>query len=768
MPQTGSEREARADLLLGKLALERGLITHNQLRDALAEQSLGVSRGRKLPRPLGVILASRKQLSDVQVAALQKDIEALYARLKEEVKGDAFLGQILVDADLVAPRHLEECLVAQAELIETGVARAPRLGELLVERGFAMKADIDQALALQKAMVRLCTKCGASSSLSSGDGDRCPSCQGPLEAQIQPSSLSLSGPLPLPPEEPRPAGAPEKLGKYLFLKPLGRGGCGVVYEAMDTELHRVVAVKLMHRDPGEGGESNSEVERFIREARLAAKLSHPNIVRVYEAGILDGQHYIAMERIEGASMARWRRSGSITIRQQIRVLRDAALAVQAAHGLGITHRDLKPDNVLVDLKNKAYVMDFGLAKKAGGDMSGSMTAEGHILGTPAYMSPEQAKGKKTVSKLSDVWSMGIMLYEILAGKTPFRGETPIATLVKILKDPIPPLASVAPGVMTGPLYKPLEAVCLRALQREPGQRYPSAKAFADDLTKWLKGDDVRVTAPRRSLKPATLGWTAVGVAVVLSIGMLLMMPDGSTRWAKQLKQADDLIGEGRWEDAREILRRVVDSDPNSLEAHQKLRRVGDELEGRSKADSSGPDLPRGAASPRPVGTRTPRDWFFLGPFPNRGLHHPHAPEGRIDLEGQPETLQGPTRWKKRDGSEDSNSTISFNLKSVFGTNASANVTVYALNHVYSPRDQRVTLLIGSDDGFKVWVGGEEKGGRDVKRKLLPDEDKLLCDLKKGWNRILLKVTQGDGEFGMSFRIAGGADLLYDPYGDLPR
>lgn len=766
MAQTGSERESRMDLLLGKAALEHGLITPEQLRDALAEQSLGVARGRKLPRPLGVILASRKWVSDAQLADLTRELDLYFRQESEEKQRDVFFGHILVDADLAAQRHVEECLLAQAEMIEQGQAGIPRLGELLVSRGYATAPDIEQALSLQKALIRTCPKCGKSNNLTtSADADRCASCKEPLEASLPPSSLSLSGAMELPAPAPVPEG-PRRLGKYVFQGVLGQGGCGVVYKALDSELNRIVALKLMHRDPGSGAqEGSSEVERFIREARLSARLSHPNIVRVFEAGIIDDLHYIAMECIDGASMAKWRRSGSITIRQQVRVLRDAVLAVHAAHQQGITHRDLKPDNVLVDLRGKVYVMDFGLAKKAGGDLGASITVEGGLMGTPSYMSPEQARGKKNVSRLSDIWSLGIMLYEILCGRTPFKGSTPIETLMHVLKDPIPSLASMAPALMNGTLYRPLEAVCLHALQKEPGDRYTSAKDLAADLTKWLKGDELRVVQRRPAALSRKAVWIGAAAVAVMCIILLAAMPSARPKWTQNLQRAREALARGEPEQAFEIYQGILEKSPGLTEAELgrkqaedalRIRELEAQVQGRQK---EGVPVPLTAPPP---GEEYPRSWLLIGDFPNSGLNAVHPPELGIDLRPGVQSWQlfSPAQITGAGGA-------TINLLNRFRKNA--HTTAYGLIHVWSPAVTKVRLRVGSDDGGKIWVNEREVYRKEVNRGVVPDQDATEdVTLLQGWNRVLFKVTQSDGAFGFAFRVEGGRNLRYSSHGELSR
>jgi serine/threonine protein kinase len=333
--------------------------------------------------------------------------------------------------------------------------------------------------------------------------------------------------------ESTPSHAP--LGKYEIMRELGRGGMGVVYEALDSQLRRRVALKLL-LSPGptvDPHEAKMDEERFLREARLSANLSkHPHIVSVYEAGILDGKRYLAMEMIDGLRMSAWRKAGSTTIRQQIKLLRDVALAVHHAHKQNIIHRDLKPDNILVDVQGQPHVTDFGLAKSIGQNVRVSLTASGMVVGTPAYMSPEQALGEKSVDHRTDVYAIGVMIYETLTGRLPFTGETAIEILMKAAKNPVPPPSSVVKPGSNPTLDRAIEGICLKSLAKEPGDRYASAEALASDLTRWLKGDEVRVVPARRKPPPAAKPsqhrvWIGAGVlaAAVLAFFLLRSSPE---------------------------------------------------------------------------------------------------------------------------------------------------------------------------------------------------------------------------------------------------
>jgi len=312
------------------------------------------------------------------------------------------------------------------------------------------------------------------------------------------------------PPPPPPAGA---LGKYRLLRVLGRGGAGIVYEAIDQDLQRRVALKLLVpsalTDPKT---AVREEQRFTQEARLAANLEkHPNLVVVYDAGVLQGWKFIAMEFIEGRPMDEWRGTPAATLRQQVRVLRDVALAVHHAHERGILHRDLKPDNILVDAKNQPHVTDFGLAKAIHGEANLNLTGAGMTVGTPAYMSPEHARGEKEIDRRADVYSLGVILYESLTGQAPFAGDSALEIMVKAVNEPVPRPSDTRRLKALPPIDRALERICLKSLAKEKEKRYPTAKALADELTRWLEGDEVEA-APRRA--PRILPWAVAAAAVV--------------------------------------------------------------------------------------------------------------------------------------------------------------------------------------------------------------------------------------------------------------
>jgi serine/threonine protein kinase len=272
-------------------------------------------------------------------------------------------------------------------------------------------------------------------------------------------------------------------GKYHLTAEIGRGSMGVVYDAQDTLLHRRVAVKIMHAARGgEPKEAVTDWQRFMQEARLTANVAkHPNIITVYEAAVYDSRRYIAMEYIAGESMNRWRQGRSS--REQVRLLRDVSIAVHHAHEHGIIHRDLKPGNVLVAKGGVPVVTDFGLATHERKGPGLSLTPSGYCVGSPAYMSPEQARGQRDVDRTTDVYAIGIMLYEAVAGHPPFEGKNPVETLSRVVEGTRVPPSQAAPLTDTDPA---LDQIVMRAIAREPRERYQSCADLSQALSRWLE------------------------------------------------------------------------------------------------------------------------------------------------------------------------------------------------------------------------------------------------------------------------------------------
>ncbi len=280
----------------------------------------------------------------------------------------------------------------------------------------------------------------------------------------------------------KPAGElPRRIGDYELLAELGRGGMGVVYQARQVSLDRMVALKMLLRG---GMATADDVARFRAEAEAVARIDHPNIVPIYEVGELDGQPFFSMKFVAGTTLAARLAEGPLAAREAAALLAPICRAVHFAHQQGVLHRDLKPSNILIDLEGRPHVSDFGLAKRIAGD--GTLTNTGAILGTPSYMAPEQAAGNRgEIGPASDVYSLGTILYAMLTGRPPFQAASPVDTVLLVLEqDPLPP------RLVNAAADRDLEMIALMALQKPPELRYPTALAMAEDLEAYLAGEKI--------------------------------------------------------------------------------------------------------------------------------------------------------------------------------------------------------------------------------------------------------------------------------------
>jgi serine/threonine protein kinase/WD40 repeat protein len=349
--------------------------------------------------------------------------------------------------------------------------------------------------------------------------------------------------------------APLSIPGYEILGELGRGGMGVVYQARHQALNRVVALKILLAG---GFADSASLARFQAEAEAVARLQHPSIVQVYEVGKHHGRPYISLEFVSGGNLAHTLDRNPLPALEAAAMVENLARAMAYAHARGIVHRDLKPHNILLAEDGTPKITDFGLAKRLlsepeapatapdepGASATGALTQTGAILGTPSYMAPEQAEGKgQEVGPPADIYALGAILYDMLTGRPPFQGPTPLDTVLQVVTaEPVPP-SRLIPRVP-----RDLETICLKCLQKAPARRYATADELADDLQCFLRGDPIRarpVSRTERTLrwcrKNKALATAAVLVPLVLIVGSIVSTLFGikATESAQEARQAED-------------------------------------------------------------------------------------------------------------------------------------------------------------------------------------------------------------------------------------
>jgi len=420
---------------------------------------------------------------------------------------------------------------------------------------------------------------------------------GSPEAQGQPPSSPCEEPTIDTSERSMPSSGTKVryFGDYELLEEIARGGMGVVYKARQVSLNRIVALKMIL-----AGQlaSEEDVKRFRTEAEAAANLQHPGIVAIHEVGRHEGQHYFSMDYVEGTSLKELVRDNPLSTDRAARYVRQIAEAIHYAHCQGTLHRDLKPSNVLIDAADGVRVTDFGLAKRIAGDSS--LTATGQILGTPSYMSPEQAAGQlDQVKETADVYALGAILYELLTDRPPFKSDTPWDTLTQVRNN-----EPVSPRLLNPKISRDLETICLKAMAKEPSRRYGTADALAEDLRRHLNREPINARPVGKAerlwrwcRRNPLVAWltTAVALSLLLGAGIAGYFAVDAHREATRAREKETLA-ETKAQEATENLdlarRRLYISDMRLAQRaweDSQIGRLVELLDGQRPEQTGGTD-----------------------------------------------------------------------------------------------------------------------------------------------------------------------------------
>lgn len=441
------------------------------------------------------------------------------------------LGRALIRRGLIREEHVSEAMQLQAVLSKQGVFL--RLGELLVARGLIDESAVEEVLRLQGTEILVCRGCLAQYNVQGYDPREtytCRRCHEPLAKPDAVQQLSVEDTFVSGVSLITPDVEERRFGNYTILGQISRGGSGIIYKARQRDLDRIVAMKVL---AGEGGDVLARREGFQREARAVASLRHPYIVPIHEVGRIEGVDYFTMLYVEGLPLHRGAAMEGLDHREIVQVFLRACDAVDYAHSEGILHRDIKPDNILLDQKRNPVLIDFGISRGLEEDEDG-----GTILGSPAYLPPEYVAGAAYDIR-SEVYALGATLYTLLAGRPPREGVDTVQVLRSAANlEPVRSLRSVSRNV-----DRDLAQIVMTALSTQPAQRYATVRDLMTDLVRWQEGDEIAAAAgPIRRTWARIRPRVAAGVG--LAVALVLPVLTGYFTWdrqrlEKQLREQED-------------------------------------------------------------------------------------------------------------------------------------------------------------------------------------------------------------------------------------
>ncbi|MBI4614877.1 MAG: serine/threonine protein kinase [Planctomycetes bacterium] len=408
-------------------------------------------------------------------------------------KIDSLFARFCLDENLVSKKDIDDCLALRKK--NKALWGLVSLQDLLIDLGYLSEAQVERIVYKHEREVLGCIECNAIFRVKDPEAERqepwvCKRCGGEL-AQVFKADLSFDttlyegggGSKRRDRKQLLPLQTGKPFGKYEILREIGDGGMGRVYQAIDRETSRPCAIKVLHP---EGGITWEDVKRFQHEIRSIQDIQHPNIVSIHEVGTHEGRHYYAMDYIEGHPLKDViEKEESLDVDRALQITRKLASALHAAHEKGIIHRDIKPDNVILTEDGEPHLLDFSIAKIFAEVTQ--VTKIGTALGTPVYMAPEQAAGHiDELDATTDVYSLGVLLYEMLTGLPPFHGRT----IIEIL-DAVEGEKPIPPRELNSKIPEPVNRVAMKAMEKKKHNRYASAREFADDIDRFLAGEPIR-------------------------------------------------------------------------------------------------------------------------------------------------------------------------------------------------------------------------------------------------------------------------------------